>query len=141
MRVCLLPVQRQLHRPARIDRHERKTPRGAWLGGVIVQSETGLLQLLAGQSLRQHKLSMFLTYASRIHPPAKTHLGGYCICSNESPADRSKNSFQPFAIEQIKQLERRTAGMLIARFPFTNGRQAGIQNCGKDGLAKLQMIS
>ena len=47
MRVCLLPVQRQLHRPARIDRHERKTPRGAWLGGVIVQSETGLLQLLA----------------------------------------------------------------------------------------------
>lgn len=59
----------------------------------------------------------------------------------QSPADRSKNSLQPFAIQQIKRLERRTAGMLVARLLFTNGRQAGIQNCGKDGLATLQMIS
>ena len=90
-----------------VRRYIRKTPQTLACSGVFVT----VLDRVAPFYWRASRYAntnclCFLMYALCI--PAKTHLGGYCICSNESLAVRSKNSFQPFAIQQIKQLERRT---------------------------------
>jgi hypothetical protein len=40
----------------------------------------------------------------------------------------SDHGFQPLAVQQIEQLERRPARMLLADLPLSNCRHAGVEN-------------
>src|SRR6185312_10767802 len=52
-----------------------------------------------------------------------------------------QNSLQPLAINQVQQLQRRTAGLLLADFPLLHGGNAGVEHSSEDGLADLRILA
>lgn len=49
----------------------------------------------------------------------------------------SDQRFKPFAVEQIEQLGRGAARVLVADFPLSHGGQAGVEHRGQHGLAEF----
>src|SRR5947209_18657322 len=57
------------------------------------------------------------------------------VAGTRSEGWSSDHGFQPLAIQQIEELERRPARMLFADLPLPNRRHAGVENRRQDCLA------